>query len=59
MKSFIFTNLRCSDDLPAGCERCDDICAKKDGKRGKDDYKIDVPESKLTNILNNIHFPSE
>ena len=22
-----------------GCERCDDVCAKRDGKQGKDDYK--------------------
>ena len=22
-----------------GCDRCDDVCAKRDGKQGKDDYK--------------------
>ena len=22
-----------------GCDRCDDVCAKRDGKLGKDDYK--------------------
>ena len=37
---------RCSDHLPEGCDRCDDICAKKDGRKGKDDYKIKLPESK-------------
>ena len=25
--------------IPRGCNRCDDECAKKDGKQGKDDYK--------------------
>ena len=25
--------------LPGGCERCDDVCARRDGKQGKDDYK--------------------
>ena len=25
-------------DVPAGCNRCDDECARSEGKRGKDDY---------------------
>ena len=28
---------RCNS-IPSGCNRCDDVCAKRDGKSGKDDY---------------------
>ena len=34
---------RCNEALDDyDCERCDDICAKNDGKENKKDYKIVV-----------------
>jgi len=31
---------------PEGCKRCDDFCAKKDGKRDRNDYKKKIPEDR-------------
>ena len=25
--------------IPFGCQRCDDVCAQRDGKHGREDYK--------------------
>ena len=33
---------RCADGWTKyadGCDRCDDVCARRDGKQGRDDYK--------------------
>ena len=36
LKHFKFS--RCGR-IPLGCQRCDDVCAQRDGKQGRDDYK--------------------
>ena len=40
-RHFYLTHFKFSScaTIPRGCNRCDDECAKKDGKQGKDDYK--------------------
>ena len=40
-RHFCLTHFKFSScaTIPRGCNRCDDECAKKDGKQGKDDYK--------------------
>ena len=34
---YVKTRFRCAN-IPRGCQRCDDVCAKKDGKRSKNGY---------------------
>ena len=34
--------------VPEECQTCDEVCAKKDGKSGKNDYKPSEEESKKT-----------
>ena len=34
--------------VPEECQTCDEVCAQKDGKSGKNDYKPSEEESKKT-----------
>ena len=34
--------------VPEECQTCDEVCAKKEGKSGKNDYKPSEEESKKT-----------
>ena len=51
----LFTSFvsRCKE-LPShwNCERCDEVCSKRDGKKGRNDYKIELPSGRnMTQIL--------
>jgi len=37
--SQIYSNYPECANVPSGCERCDDICSKRDGKQDKLDYR--------------------
>jgi len=52
--SQIFSNYPECANVPSGCERCDDVCSRRDGNKDKLDYRSDHPSS----IINRHHQPS-
>merc|ERR1711983_446673 len=41
--SQIYSNYPECADIPSGCQRCDDLCSKRDGNKDKLDYKKSGP----------------
>ena len=39
--SQIFSNYPKCANVPSGCERCDDVCSRRDGNKDKLDYRVD------------------
>ena len=45
--------LSCAE-MPSQCQRCDDKCAKRDGKRNRHDYKVIKKVPKGKDSVNNV-----
>ena len=43
--SQIYSNYPECANIPSGCQRCDDVCSSRDGKKDKLDYKKNSPSS--------------
>ena len=41
--SQIFSNYPTCANVPSGCERCDDVCSRRDGNKDKLDYRVEHP----------------
>merc|ERR1712032_377647 len=44
----IFSNYPKCANVPSGCERCDDVCSRRDGNKDKLDYRVKVRVTRVS-----------